>query len=138
MNTDKIKDIILNTQELTQIEKNVAIRNINDYNLKKTKEAEDLILIDLFKDSPKNQIKNILVSTDNLKIYDVMRPECYKKAPFIKCIYKNKANKWVKIDYAFPNIDYVYIFYLEHKYLGNNSQFSIFALKMLGINASTE
>lgn len=81
-----------------------------------------------------NYISEILYSTDEVKIYRVInsRDEWATKYP-VRSIFLNKNGKWERIATVSPNFDVAFLNYLEHKYLGSNSHFTDFAIKMLEI-----
>lgn len=79
-------------------------------------------------------VSEILYSTDEVKIYTInnSRDEWSIKYP-VRSIFLNKDGKWERIATVSPNFDVAFLNYLEHKYLGGNSRFTNFAIKMLEI-----
>lgn len=75
------------------------------------------------------------MSNDDVKIYTVRpkeKDDWETKYPY-RSIVKNKDGKWTRSCTVSPTLDIAYLVYLENKHLGLNSQFSEFAMKMLGI-----
>jgi hypothetical protein len=112
------------TQKL--IAKGFIERSIED----DQKASDDLNLI---KEIGKEKIiDEVLYSSDEVKIYSVGgKGEWEIKYP-IRSIYK-KDDKWVRNSTVSPDFDTAYLSYLQYKHLGANSDFSYFAMKMLGI-----
>lgn len=130
MNTDKIKELI-NSSDLNQLQKNVTngfIDRANNYEIERQLDRD---LIE--KVAKETKLKSVILSTEDVKIYTVYgKDEWSIKYPF-RSIYLNKDGKWVRCNAVAPNLDTAFIIYLEQKYLGMNSRFSDFALKMLEI-----
>ena len=79
------------------------------------------------------RLSEVILSTDEVIIYTVNgKDEWDIKYPF-RSIYKNKDGKWIRVDTVSPTFDTAFVYYLEYKYLGLNSRFTDFALKMLEI-----
>lgn len=76
----------------------------------------------------------IILSTDEIKVYKTLntKGEIVNEYPY-KFIYKNLEGKWVNSHTISPSFDVTLLSYLEEKYCGLNSQFSLFASRMLGI-----
>ena len=130
MNTDKLKEFVSNS-ELPQMQKNVMIGFINRAEQKQNEISEDKNLIE--KVANEKKLSEIILSTDEVKIYTVYGKEDWDvKYPY-RSIYKNSEGNWRRCDTVSPNLDLAYLVYLEKKHLGLNSQFVQFATKMLEI-----
>ena len=80
-------------------------------------------------------LDEVVLSNDDVKIYTVRpkeKDDWDTKYPY-KSIFKNKKGKWERSCIVSPSLDTAYLAYLESKYLGNNSKFTDFAIKMLEI-----
>lgn len=126
---DKIKELIENS-ELNRVQKTISKGFIE-----RSLEAEEKVSNDLklIKEIGKEKIiDEVLYSSDEVKIYSVGgKGEWEIKYP-IRSIYK-KDDKWRRNSTVSPDFDTAYLSYLQHKHLGANSDFSYFAMKMLGI-----
>lgn len=78
------------------------------------------------------QLLEVVFSTDDVKIYTVYgNDEFAIKYPY-RSIFMYKGN-WQRACQIAPTLDTALLIYLEHKYLGLNSNFTNFAIKMLEI-----
>lgn len=130
MNTEKIQELITNS-DLPQIKKQVSIGFISRAEKAYEKSVADKDLI--IKIGNVNTYFETILSTDEVKIYKVSgKDEWDIKYPF-RSIYLDKNGNWKRVATVAPTLDTAFIAYLENKYLGENSGFSDFALKMLEI-----
>lgn len=131
MNTEKIKELIENS-DMLKIQKNHALGFINRIEKDEAQKTEVLHLIQQI--TNEKNIVEVLYSSDEVKIYSVYtihgKDEWVVKFP-IRSIYLDKNGVWKKSCTVSPNFDVAFLDYLEKKYLGNNSQFMSFAIKML-------
>ena len=81
----------------------------------------------------KDKLLEVVLSTDEVKVYTVSgKDEWDIKYPF-RSIYAEKGT-WKRSSTVSPTFDIALIVYLQNKYLGLNSQFVEFAMKMLEIS----
>lgn len=122
---------LINESTLSTIQKNVAVGFVKRAQLSKEKYSADRHLIE---ETDKHVIlTDIILSTDDVKIYKVTgKHEWDIKFPF-RSIFLNSKGKWERIDTVSPSLDIAFLCYLGKKYIGSNSQFTDFAVKMLGI-----
>jgi hypothetical protein len=132
MNTEKLKELI-NNSELNQLQQNVMVGFIDRANELEQLRREDRKLIE--EAGGVNYLDEVILSNDDVKIYTVRpkeKDDWETKYPY-RSIVKNKDGKWTRSCTVSPTLDIAYLVYLENKHLGLNSQFSEFAMKMLGI-----
>lgn len=131
MTINRIKEII-KSSDSPELQKNVMIGFVERAKLDLDKIRKDRKLIEQV--AKENNISEIILSTDDVKIYTVSGnfDEWRIKYPY-RTIYLNENGAWRSIHTVAQTFDEAYLIYLEHKYLGLNSQFSFFAAKMLGI-----
>lgn len=130
MTTEKIKDFV-NNSELPQIKKNVMNAFIDRAKEEQERKQQDRKLIEQV--ANENKLLEVILSTDEVKIYTVTgKGEWDNKYPF-RSIYLGENGKWKRSNTVSPSLDLAYLVYLEYKYLGLNSQFVDFAMKMLEI-----
>jgi hypothetical protein len=126
---NKITELIDNS-ELPRFQKLIA-KGFIQRNLEAEQKASETLALIKEVGKEKN-INEVLLSSDEVKIYSVSgKGEWEIKYP-IRSIYK-KDDKWVRNSVVSPDFDTAYLSYLQHKHLGANSDFSFFAMKMLGI-----
>jgi len=80
------------------------------------------------------KIDSIIYSGENVIIYKVIPKDTEHwdtKYPYIYIILKNE--KWSRLTTVSPDFNFCFLYYLEEKHLGLNSQFAQFAMKMLGV-----
>ena len=130
MTTEKSKEFV-NNSELPQLQKNIMNGFIDRAKEEQERRREDRQLIEDV--ACERKISEVILSTDEVKIYTVSGKEWDIKYPF-RIIYKSKEGTWVRCNTASPNIDTAYLVYLQYKHLGLNSQFVDFAMKMLEIH----
>lgn len=132
MNTEKLKELITNSDS-SQAHKNIMIGFIDKAKENESLRREDRKLIEEV--GSVKHLDEVILSNDDVKIYTV-RPKGVEdwdtKYPY-RSISKDKEGKWRRNATVSPTLDLAYLVYLENKYLGLNSQFSDFAIKMLGI-----
>lgn len=129
MTTEKIKDFISKT-DLSQIQKNVMCGFIDRAKDKQEFERENRRLIEQV--SLSHNVSEVILSTDEVKIYTVRGKDDWDiKYPFRSIFIKD--GKWQRSNTVSPSLDVAFLVYLEGKYLGYNSRFNDFAIKMLEI-----
>lgn len=132
MNTEKLKELITNSDS-NQLQKNVMIGFITRAEESEDKNSEDRqLVIDI---ANEKRLSKIVLSNDEVKIYTVNpkgKDDWETKYPY-RSIFKNKKGQWERTCTVSPSFDLAYLTYLEKKYLGLNSQFTDFAIKMLEI-----
>lgn len=130
MNTEKIKELVINS-DLPHFQKSI----MNGF-IDRAKDGQERIIEDrrLIKQvSNVNNLSEVILSTDEVKIYTVSgKDECDVKYPF-RCIYIDKNGTWQRCNDVSPTLDLAFLVYLQHKHLGLNNQFVYFAMKMLEI-----
>lgn len=130
MNIEKIKEFV-NNSELPQLQKNLLNGFIERAKEEQERKREDRKLIEQVANEKK--LLEVILSTDEVKIYTVTgKDEWDVKYPF-RSIYLGKKGTWERSNTVSPNLDLAYLVYLQYKYLGLNSQFVDFAMKMLEI-----
>lgn len=75
----------------------------------------------------------IILSNVEVIIYKVTGKEKWDVEYPYRVIYEDKDGQWCKAQEVSPSFDIAFLIYLERKYLGLNSQFTLFATKMLDI-----
>lgn len=136
MNTEKLKEFI-NNSDSSRIQKIAMTGFITRAEESEDKNSEDRqLVIDI---ANEKRLSEIVLSNDEVKIYKVSPNHTNKdgddwniKYPY-RSIFKNKNGKWERSCTVSPSLDTAYLVYLENKYLGYNSRFSEFAIKMLEI-----
>lgn len=132
MNTEKLKELITNSDS-SQAYKNIIIGFIDRATENDSLKREDRKLIEEV--GSVKHLDEVVLSNDDVKIYTVYpkgKDDWETKYPY-RSIFKNKNGKWERSNTVSPSLDTAYIVYLENKYLGYNSRFSEFAIKMLEI-----
>jgi len=131
MTTEKIKELVSNS-ELSAIQKNVMNGFIDRAKEEKEKGQQDKALIEAV--ATEKFVSEVLISTDEVKIYTIYQKyEWDKDCPYRIIYLEKETGNWKRIHTLAPTLDMAYLIYLEHKYNGLNSQFSLFASRMLGI-----
>lgn len=131
MNTDKVKDLI-NNSDMTPTLKSISIGFIERANQKQQQHSEDRALIEQVANEKK--LSEIILSNDEVKIYTVYGKDDWDINYPYRSIFLNSKSVWERTNMVSKNLDQAYLVYLEKKHLGNNSQFVDFAIKMLEIN----
>lgn len=130
MNTKKILEIVEESDKLSQIEKVITKNFLSRVELEENqnnKEKELVKTIGLDKN-----VSEIILSTNEVIIYTVKGiAEWEVKYPYRSIYFKD--GKWKRNGTVSPSFDVAYLSYLEKKHLGENNQFTDFALKMLEI-----
>src|SRR5690606_21770554 len=117
-----------NNSELSQLQKNVMNGFIDRAKDEQERKREDRLLIEQVTNEKK--LSEVILSTDEVKIYTVSgKDEWDIKCPF-RGVYVGKKGTWERISTVSPTFDVAFLVYLQHKYLGLNSQFVDFAMKM--------
>ena len=130
METNRLK-VIVDNADLPQHQKNVMNGFIDRAKDEQERKREDRQLIEQVANEKK--LLEVILSTDEVKIYTVSgKDEWDVKYPF-RSIYLGKKGTWERSNTVSPNLDLAYLVYLQYKYLGLNSQFVDFAMKMLEI-----
>jgi hypothetical protein len=133
MKLDTLNELVDNS-ELGQLQKNITkgfLARANDYELERA-EKRDLIE----KIYGNVAIDEIVLATDEVIIFKTLfrkrdGHEWDTKYPFRSILLKN--GKWERNSTVSPSLDTAFLCYLEGKYLGGNSNFTEFAMKMLEI-----
>jgi hypothetical protein len=134
MITEKIKELV-NNSEFPQLQKNVMNGFIDRAKKAKEKEQEDR---DLIEKTGVRKLAEVILSTDEVKIYTVNgKDEWDLKYPY-RSIYLTSKGTWARSCAVSPTLDVAFLIYLQHKHLGLNSQFADFSIKMLGIKLPSE
>lgn len=116
---------------MVEMQKIIALGFINRAEIFENQKSEDRLLIEQVANERK--LSEILYSSDEVKIYSIIGEDDWDIKFPIKSIFVNKKGVWERNCIVSPSIDIAYLVYLEKKYLGLNSQFVDFALKMLEI-----
>jgi hypothetical protein len=130
MTTEKIKELVNNSElpEIIKINLNGFIDRAKE---EQERKYEDRLLIEQVANEKK--LSEVILSTDEVKIYTVsIKSEWHIEYPF-RIIYLGNDGTWQIINTIYPNLDLAYLGYMQYKYLGLNSQFVDFAMKMLEI-----
>ena len=123
-------DLIENS-DLNRIQKLTA-KGFIERNLEREKlNKEDRTLIEQVANQKK--ISEVLYSTDEVKIYSVYGKGDWEVKYPIRSIFVDSKGKWRKNSTVAPTFEVAYLLYLQVKHLGDNSDFTEFALKMLEI-----
>lgn len=77
---------------------------------------------------------SIAMSNENMIMYKIVnsKDDWDIKYPY-RTIFKDAKGDWRRVNTVSDTVDNAYLVYLEKKHLGDNSQFSLFAMKMLEI-----
>lgn len=131
MFTEKLKELV-NNSDKPQMQKNVMIGLITRAEQEENAKQETRQLIEQV--TNRNNISEIIISTNEVKIYTVNGKDDWDiKYPY-RSIFVNKKGVWERATTVSPSLDIAYLIYLQHKHIGINSQFADFAIKMLDIN----
>jgi hypothetical protein len=126
----KLKELIDNSIE-DKIQKSKLNYLVKDLDENLEKEFQDKSLIT--KVAEKNRSFEVVLSTDEVKIYKIRGKEDWDKKYPYRLIFFNSVERWESCSTVSPTFDIALLVFLTEKYLGSNSQFSSFAQKMLGI-----
>lgn len=131
MNSNKLKDIISGNVDLSQMQKGLLTGFVMRSEERENAMQEDRKLVEAV--ANEKNVDEIILSTDEVKIYTVRGKEEWQiKYPF-RSIYKDAKGNWVRCGTVSPNLDVATLVYLSNKYSGANGQFADYAIKMLGI-----
>lgn len=131
MITEKIKQIVNGSSELSKPQKYIMNGFIDIIEKEQERKREDIQLIEQV--ANEKEVSEVILSTNEVKIYTVNgRDEWDIKYPF-RSIYVDKKGTWERSSTVSSNFDLAYLAYLQYKHLGLNSQFVHFAIKMLEI-----
>lgn len=123
----KIKELV-NNSDLPKLQQNRVNEFILRIEEEENKRKEDIELIE--KVAMDKNISEIILSNDEVKIYTVKDEDV--NYPY-RVIFLDKSGKWKSAGTIAPDLDTVFLVYLENKHLGINSNFTNFAVKMLEI-----
>jgi len=136
MKTDKIKEFIENS-DLNTLQKNIFTGFLDRMEQIENTRIEDRTLIEQV--ANEKHLSEVLFSNDEVKIYSIFPSKNDWDVKFpIRSIFINEKGVWQRSCTVSPNFDIAYLVYLEKKYLGENSQFVEFSMKMLGIEIDNE
>jgi len=128
MNTKIFKDLIESSEYPAFIKKRA--NNWLDNAEKLTNDLHDLILI--LEQLTRRKVEEIIIKCDEFIIFSIRDKNEFDKEYPYRVVYK-KSNKWVNSSFVSESVDIALLTYLSQKYLGGNSQFALFASRMLGI-----
>jgi hypothetical protein len=127
--TEKLIELVKNS-DLPQVHKSVTIGFLARATDLINERREDIKLIE---DITKENVEDVVFSHGDVKIYTIRsKHEWDIKYPY-RVIFLTKEFAWSRIHQAKSNFETAFLVYLEHKYTGLNSQFSHFAIRMLGM-----
>lgn len=127
---EKLKHLISNS-DLSELQKLSLTGFIERAKEDNKKNQEDRQLIEQVA-NVKN-LSEVILSTDEVKIYTVRgKDEWDIECPF-RSIYLDKKGTWSRSCTVSPTFDIAFLVYLQNKYIGENSDFADFAMKMLDI-----
>lgn len=131
--SEKLKDLV-DTSTLSSIQKlqlHTFIDRATDRELDKAQSY------DLIARTSSEKANNIVISTNDVKIFTVQptgNSEDWSRLYPYRVIYKDDSRgKWRRVATVSPTLDVALLVYLSHKHLGEGSQFTDFAAKMLNI-----
>ena len=129
---DKLKHLCAEDKTLTKVHKIIIDAFIDRADEQETSRIKTQQLIESI--AHEKHILDIVLSTDDVKIYTVGgKDEWEIKYPY-RCIILDKNGKWKRCSTVSPTFDIALLVYLQNKHIGENSQFADFAIKMLNIN----
>lgn len=130
MNTERLIRLIEADEYNNQLQKNILKGFVLRAEQNETERRKDRELIEEVANI--KNLSEVVLSTEDLKIYTVYgKDEWDIKYPYRAIFLEN--NKWLRTNTVSPSLDVAFLVYLEKKYLGSNSQFTDFTLKMLDI-----
>lgn len=128
MRTEKLNELV-EKSDLNQIHKNIMKGFIQRAEEWQTERTDERALIELI--ANEKRLDEVVVSTPEFKIYTVAKGNPWdEKFPY-RVIFLDESGKWVSLHTVSPSVDSALLVYLEYKYAGPNSQFALFAHKML-------
>ncbi len=125
---------LVDKSEFSPLEKLQAGRFLHQSNNLVKLEKCQIDLVEIIA-GQKTKIEIIIYSGEDVIIYKVIPKDSEHwdtKYPYRYIILKNK--KWSRGTTVSPDFNSCFLYYLEEKHLGLNSQFAEFAMKMLGVN----
>jgi hypothetical protein len=131
MNTDKINQLIEDS-DMNQMQKNVCKGFISRAKENEDKRSEVRDLIE--KIYGKCTLESIPIITDEFIVFKIIGKkddDWDTNYPYRGIFFKD--DKWNRTHTVCTSVDEVLLTYLGEKYLGGNSQFADFAIKMLNI-----
>lgn len=130
MNTERLIRLIEADEHNNQLQKNILKGFVLRAEQNETERRKDRELIEEVANI--KNLSEVVLSTEDLKIYTIYgKDEWDIKYPYRAIFLEN--GKWLRTNTVSPSLDIAFLVYLEKKYLGSNSQFADFALKMLDI-----
>lgn len=127
---EKLKHLISNS-DLSELQKLSLIGFVERAKEDNKKSQEDRQLIEQVA-NVKN-LSEVVLSTDEVKIYTVRgKDEWDIESPY-RSIFLDKKGTWSRSCTVSPTFDIAFLVYLQNKYIGENSDFVDFAMKMLDI-----
>jgi len=125
---------LIEKSDLPQFQKN----SLKGFTIRsKERELENFKIRNLVEEVAKvKNLSEILFSNDEVIFYSVNSKDENNwdyKYP-IRSIYL-KNERWNRTNTVCPSLDVAFLIYLEKKYIGENSEFSYFAMKILGIDS---
>lgn len=130
---DQLKQSILSVSDdqLDQRQKNQLQQIIEESQKRSEEENKLLEILDKIEYHAFNlKIKEILFHNDEVIFYSVTSRNSHDQQYPYRFIYK-KDDKWLRSIHISNNFENLFLQFLETKYLGLNSQFTQFAIKML-------
>ena len=125
----KIEELIDNS-DLTVLNKNLLSNFVFRAKEEKQERIKVINLIEVI--ARVKHLEGVAIATEEIIIYKILGKDDWDiKYPYRVIFLEN--GKWLKTNTISPSLDVAFLVYLEKKYLGYNSQFTDFALKMLGI-----
>jgi hypothetical protein len=131
MNIEKLKELVSNG-DLKPIQKNVTLGFIERAKDAEERRQKDRTLIEQV--ANEKRLSEVIISTDEVKIYTVGGADEWS----VKCPYRSiflRDGRWMRSDTVSPTLEIAMLVYLEKKHDGDNSQFTSFAMRMLGVKA---
>lgn len=131
MDIEKLRKIIMHNDEVSILQTSMMLTFVSLAKELQDKRNADYMLIEQTSREPK--ISEVVLSTDEVKIYTVSgKNEWDIKYPY-RSIFLNSKGVWERSGTVSPSLDLAYLVYLENKHLSPNSKFTDFAIKMLEI-----
>jgi len=131
MNTERLEQLI-DGSDMNQMQKNISKGFISRAKENEDKRSEVRDLIE--KIYSKCTLESIPIIADEFIVFKIIGKkddEWDTKYPYRGIFFKD--NKWNRIHTVCTSVDEVLLTYLGEKYLGGNSQFADFTMKMLNM-----
>ncbi len=121
---------LIDDSDLNQIQKNINKGFILRAEDAENKKQEDRDLIETVYGK---RAEDVVLSTEDVKIFKIRetKDEWDIKYPYRAIYFKD--GKWLRTNTVSPTLEVMFLVYLENKYIGVNSQFTDFAMRMLEI-----